>query len=111
MSGEHIADIKFQTDDSVMPLDRPLGEWATDKRPVWERVVQRYGGSVDAFDACNWQGLNWALARDWPVFPSVTKARRYGWARYDTAIECWAGTFRAFENAGVLPKSELVRGD
>ncbi|GME66160.1 uncharacterized protein K452DRAFT_275951 [Neofusicoccum parvum] len=95
--------------DEVALLGCPLSEWIKDKRGVWERIVQKYGGSVEAFDSCNWQGTKWADMRQWQIFPSVTKARRYGWSRYDTAMECWSGTFKTFENAGILPKSNLVR--
>ncbi|EKG22577.1 hypothetical protein MPH_00045 [Macrophomina phaseolina MS6] len=93
----------------VEVLGSPLGEWVKDKRPVWERIVQKYGGSVEVFDSCNWQALEWSSKREWPIFPSVTKARKYGWLRYDTAIECWSGAFKAYEDAGILPNSDLVR--
>lgn len=97
--GLHVGQI-----DEVEILNTSAAEWMKDKRPVWERIVEKRGGRLNAFEACNWHGLEWADRREWPIFPSVTKARRYGWSRVDTASECWFGSFKAFENAGILPR-------
>jgi hypothetical protein len=34
---------------------------------------------------------------------STTKARKFGWTRYDDSYDAWIETVRTFENARVLP--------
>lgn len=80
-----------------------MGEWAKDKREVWHRIVEKYGGDKDAFEWGTWSFFDWATGKSWPTVSSMSKARRYGWYRYDDSYESFAETFRAFENAGVLP--------
>ncbi|RAK96851.1 SDR family oxidoreductase [Aspergillus ibericus CBS 121593] len=78
-------------------------EWAKDKREVWERVVQKYGGKVEAFDWGTWGFFNWATGKSWLTISSINKARKYGWHRNDNTCDTWIETYRSFENAGVLP--------
>lgn len=89
---------------NVTALETSLVEWAKDKRPVWEQMVKKYGGNVEAFDWCEWGALSWAEGMHWPTLPSATKARKFGWKRFDTATECWFGTLKSFQNAGILPR-------
>ncbi|KAI9923925.1 hypothetical protein ASPWEDRAFT_436420 [Aspergillus wentii DTO 134E9] len=86
-------------------------EWAKDKRPVWERVVQKYGGNVEAFDWGTWGFFNWAMGKSWPTISSVNKARTYGWGRVDNTYDTWIDTFRSFENAGILPRHSALMRD
>ncbi|KAL1614490.1 hypothetical protein SLS54_009748 [Diplodia seriata] len=96
--------------DEVTTLQSDINDWIKDKRPVWERVVAKYGGKVEAFDWCTWGMFEWAYCqRHWPALPSVTKARSLGWMRVDTAMQCWEETFGTFENAGILPKASVIR--
>lgn len=53
-------------------------EWAKDKRPVWEAVVNKYGGKPEAFDWGTWGFFNWATGKSWCTISSITKARKYG---------------------------------
>ncbi|KAL5355843.1 NAD-dependent epimerase/dehydratase [Aspergillus floccosus] len=78
-------------------------EWAKDKRPVWEAIVKKYGGKVEAFDWGTWGFFNWATGKSWLTISSINKARKYGWHRSDNTFETWIETYRSFENAGVLP--------
>ncbi|GFN11701.1 hypothetical protein AtubIFM56815_009240 [Aspergillus tubingensis] len=78
-------------------------EWAKDKRGVWETVVQKHGGKVEAFDWGTWGFFNWATGKSWLTISSVNKARKYGWQRHDNTFDTWIETYRSFENAGVLP--------
>ncbi|GLB07653.1 hypothetical protein AtubIFM57258_003002 [Aspergillus tubingensis] len=78
-------------------------EWAKDKRAVWETVVQKHGGKVEAFDWGTWGFFNWATGKSWLTISSVNKARKYGWQRHDNTFDTWIETYRSFENAGVLP--------
>ncbi|KAF9637997.1 putative nucleoside-diphosphate-sugar epimerase protein [Lasiodiplodia theobromae] len=89
---------------NVTALETSMAEWAKDKRPVWEQVVKKYGGNVEVFDWCEWESMNWLEEIHWPILPSATKARKFGWKRFDTATECWFGTFKSFQNAGILPR-------
>jgi hypothetical protein len=42
---------------------------------------------------------------------SVGKARKFGWKRYDDTYDTYVETFRAFENAGVLPYADVLRAE
>lgn len=77
--------------------------WAADKRPVWDRVVAKHGGNPDAFDWGTWDFVDWGLGKAWSTISSVRKARKFGWTRSDDSFEAYVETFRAFENAGILP--------
>lgn len=86
-----------------------MGDWAKDKKPVWDRVVEKYGGNKEAFEWGTWSFFDWALGKAWPTTSTMTKARKFGWHRQDDTYETWVETFRAFENAGVLPRAENLR--
>ncbi|CAK46358.1 NAD-dependent epimerase/dehydratase [Aspergillus niger] len=87
-------------------------EWAKDKRAVWETVVQKHGGKVEAFDWGTWGFFNWATGKSWLTISSINKARKYGWKRHDNTFDTWIETYRSFENAGVLPShTSLARAD
>ncbi|OJZ85243.1 hypothetical protein ASPFODRAFT_208412 [Aspergillus luchuensis CBS 106.47] len=87
-------------------------EWAKDKRAVWEIVVQKHGGKVEAFDWGTWGFFNWATGKSWLTISSINKARKYGWQRHDNTFDTWIETYRSFENAGVLPShASLARAD
>lgn len=80
-----------------------MADWARGNKEVWQQVVAKHGGHKDAFDWGTWDFFDWALGKAWCTIGSVSKARRYGWTRYDDSLDAWLKTFRSFENAGVLP--------
>ncbi|KAJ4191687.1 hypothetical protein NW759_016670 [Fusarium solani] len=83
-----------------------MTEWAKDKKPVWQRVVCKHGGNPDAFDWGTWDFFDWITGKTWPTIGSVSKARKFGWQRYDDTVDTYLETFRSFENAGILPPSK-----
>ncbi|GIJ85085.1 hypothetical protein Asppvi_003940 [Aspergillus pseudoviridinutans] len=83
-------------------------EWAKDKKEVWERVVQKYGGKREAFDWGTWGFFNWATGKSWLTISSINKARKFGWRRDDKTLDTWIETYRSFENAGVLPSHRAL---
>ena len=85
-----------------------MGDWAKDKKPVWEKVCEQYGGSKEAFDWGTWGFFDWAVGKAWPTISSISKARKFGWHRHDDTFETWIETFRTFENAGILPQNHLL---
>ena len=85
-----------------------MGVWAKDKKAVWERICNKYGGNKEAFDWGTWGFFDWAIGKSWPTLASISKARKFGWNRYDDTYETWIETFRSFENAGVLPSHQLI---
>lgn len=87
-----------------------MSDWAADKRPVWKRICAKYGGSEAAFDCGTWGFFDWSVGKAWPTTSSISKARRFGWNRYDDTYETWCETFRTFANAGMLPKQRDVLG-
>ncbi|OAL44489.1 hypothetical protein IQ07DRAFT_684754 [Pyrenochaeta sp. DS3sAY3a] len=87
-----------------------LGDWAKDKREVWHRIVEKYGGDKEAFEWGTWGFFDWATGKNWPTVSSMDKARKYGWHRQDDSVECFIQTYRAFENAGILPPFPRLHG-
>ncbi|KAF4996339.1 hypothetical protein FDECE_12483 [Fusarium decemcellulare] len=95
-------------DDGRLVTQVVLGDWAKDKKPVWERLCEKYGGNKEAFDWGTWSFFDWATGKSWPTIMSISKARKFGWNRYDDTLETWVDTFKAFENAGILPSRRLM---
>jgi hypothetical protein len=87
-----------------------MADWAADKKEVWERICDKYGGNKEAFDWGTWFFFDWAVGKAWPTLSSMKKARRFGWNRYDDTFETWVESFRAFENSGILPQRRVVLG-
>ncbi|PVH77017.1 nucleoside-diphosphate-sugar epimerase GsfE [Cadophora sp. DSE1049] len=104
-------DIPTQTDWTELGEDGKyahsirMGEWAKDKEPVWKSMCEKYGGNPEAFSWGTWQFFDWSVGKAWPTVSSLSKARRFGWKRYDDTYQTWVETFRVFENAGVLPRN------
>jgi hypothetical protein len=97
---------------STLANEIDMVEWANDKREVWEKVVSKYGGKVDAFDWGTWGFFNWATGKSWLTISSMSKARDFGWHRSDRTLDTWIETYRSFENAGVMPSLDpLVKRD
>lgn len=87
-----------------------MKDWAKDKKQVWERVVAKHGGNPEAFDWATWDFFDWALGKAWCTVSSVSKARKFGWKRFDDSYDTYVETFHVFENAGVLPNSNNWHG-
>ncbi|CAK44055.1 hypothetical protein M747DRAFT_357323 [Aspergillus niger ATCC 13496] len=83
-----------------------LAEWAQDKKPVWERIVTKYGGDPEAFQLDAFRLMNWYITpapNMVPFISTVAKARHFGWNHGDDTYQSWLNTMRAYEDAGVLP--------
>jgi len=78
--------------------------WSQGKKETWLAVCEKYGGEEKAFDWGTWFFFDWSLGKAWPTLGTASKARKYGWQRYDDTLDTWIETFRAFENAGILPR-------
>ncbi|KAH7412953.1 nucleoside-diphosphate-sugar epimerase GsfE [Cadophora sp. MPI-SDFR-AT-0126] len=104
-------DIPDQTEWEVLGEDQKyahsfrMEDWAKDKEVVWKNMCEKYGGNPEAFNWGTWQFFDWCLGKGWPTVSSVSKARKFGWKRYDDTYQTWVETFRTFENAGVLPRN------
>ena len=81
-----------------------MGQWAQGKKEVWNKVCDKYGGNKDAFDWGTWAFFDWSLGKAWPTIGTASKARKFGWQRYDDTFETWIETSKSFENGGVLPR-------
>ncbi|KAF9884380.1 hypothetical protein FE257_001836 [Aspergillus nanangensis] len=85
-----------------------MADWARDKKPVWERVCEKYGGSKEAFDWGTWAFFDWTVGKAWPTLSSINKARSLGWTRQDDTIQSYLDTFKSFEHAGILPQNSRL---
>lgn len=85
-----------------------MTDWAKDKEQVWKSVVATHGGHPDAFQWGTWDFFDWAVGKAWYTIGSVSKARKFGWTRYDDTYDTWIETFRSFENAGVIPRRDQL---
>lgn len=95
--------------DGVYAHNFKMGDWAQGKQQYWDSVCEKYGGDKDAFDWGTWGFFDWMIGKAWPTTSSMSKARKFGWHRHDDTYETYVETFRAFENAGVLPRADLLR--
>lgn len=54
----------------------------------------------------------YSTGKGWNTTSTMSKARKFGYTRYDDTYDTWVETFRAFENAGILPhRDALLKGD
>ncbi|KAL4964290.1 SDR family oxidoreductase [Aspergillus stella-maris] len=92
-----------------------MAEWARDKRAIWMRITEQYGGAADSFQDQGFAMLDGLFSPPTPgaTFLTTThKAREFGWGRIDDSHEAWISTFRSYENAGILPDPErFLEGD
>lgn len=86
-------------------------DWAKENKDVWQGVVTKHGGHPDAFQWGTWDFFDWWVGKAWSTIGSVSKARKFGWMRYDDTYDTWVETFRSFENAGILPFQQPVFPD
>lgn len=84
-------------------MEFSMTEWAKDKKPVWDKICDKYGGNKEAFNWATWGFFNWALGKAWLSFFSISKARKFGWNRFDDTGDAWIETLKSFENSGILP--------
>ena len=85
-----------------------MEDWAADKKEVWHRICDKYGGNKEAFDWGTCFFFDWSVGRARPTLSSMTKARKYRRHRHDDSFEAWIETLKSFENAGMLPKNERL---
>ncbi|KAF4540657.1 Nad-dependent epimerase dehydratase [Lasiodiplodia theobromae] len=109
--GLHVPELKFEkTKEKANTLDNELDmyEWAKDKKPVWERIVKKYGGNPQAIEWGTWGFFMWTTGKSWLTIGTTAKARKFGWNRIDDTYDSWIETFRSLENAGILPRMRDV---
>ncbi|KAH6959623.1 hypothetical protein BKA56DRAFT_500944 [Ilyonectria sp. MPI-CAGE-AT-0026] len=80
-----------------------ISEWAKDKREVWHRICDKYGGKKEVFDWATWDAMEWVGCMTWLSLISLKKARKFGWNRVDDTYETWLQTCKTYEMAGTLP--------
>ncbi|KAF4547705.1 Hypothetical protein D9617_37g012310 [Elsinoe fawcettii] len=90
--------------ESVMANEFTMESWAAGKKDTWLKICKDQGGNENAFDWGTWFFFDWSLGKAWPTLGTASKARKYGWTRYDDTFDTWIETFKSFEAAGVLPK-------
>ncbi|KAL4885960.1 hypothetical protein BJY04DRAFT_214153 [Aspergillus karnatakaensis] len=91
---------------SSKPVD--MAEWARGKKPIWDEIVDKYGGDKDAFQMDSFALMNWYITPNGEseepfVLGTVSKARAFGWVRYDDSYKAWLDTYWGYQGAGVLP--------
>ena len=92
-----------------MANESKMGDWAKDKKEVWARVGDKYGGSEEAFECGTWGSIDWSTEKAWPTISSINKKRKFGWNRHGDTFETCVETFRTFANPGILPKEHVVK--
>lgn len=95
-------------EDQRMSHNFLMTEWAKAHEGIWGSVVAAHGGHPDAFQWGTWDFFDWAVGKAWYTIGSISKARKFGWMRYDDSYDTWIETFRSFENAGILPRREYL---
>ncbi|KEF54721.1 uncharacterized protein A1O9_09163 [Exophiala aquamarina CBS 119918] len=95
-------------DKETMAHSFRMEDWAADKKEIWNRVCDKYGGNKEAFDWGTWFFFDWSVGKAWPTLSSMSKARKFGYTGYWDSYECWIETLRAFENAGILPRNHRL---
>ena len=82
----------------------PLTEFMADKRPVWQRIVEKHGLKHVPYEhIAAWPFADYVFGCDWDVMTDTLKIRFAGFADYVRSDEMFLGLFRKFRELGVLP--------
>ncbi len=91
-----------------MPLAEPqtisLTQHMADKRPLWERMVEKHGLKPYRFDEiAAWPFADYVFGCDWDVMSNVTKSRRYGFHDVVDSEEMFVRLLRRFRAERIVP--------
>lgn len=83
-----------------------LLSWASlgEVRAAWERVAQREGLRMDAFEQATWFFLNFVLGRNYDVVISMSKARRFGFLESVDSWDALSASMDELVDEGILPR-------
>jgi len=85
-------------------LEFSLADYIKDKKNVWETIVKKHGGRIEAWDWAAFDFIDAHAGMNWGIRASMEKAKQLGWKRtvntIDTIFEC----FHAYEEEGSIPR-------
>ncbi|RMJ21514.1 hypothetical protein PHISP_07613 [Aspergillus sp. HF37] len=83
-----------------------LLSWASlgEVRAAWERVAQREGLRMDAFEQATWFFLNFVLGRNYDMVISMSKARRFGFLESVDSWDALNASLDELVDEGILPR-------
>lgn len=91
--------------EGELQLELSLGEWAKDKKAVWEAICDKYAcpQAKTTWDAGTWGFQDWVFQRTWSATLSVSKARKFGWTGYLDSYESFTHAIDQFVRLGQIP--------
>lgn len=92
--------------EGELQLDLSLGQWAADKREVWDRICDREGvpQAKATWDSGTWLFQDWVFQRTWCATLSINKARKFGWKGHMDSFDSITQAFDKFTELGQIPK-------
>jgi nucleoside-diphosphate-sugar epimerase len=85
------------------PLQMSLTETMADKRPLWERMQQRYGLRAGYEQVSSWAFGDFVFSWDYDMFADSSKSRRFGFHRYVDSTAMFERTFAGLRADHVIP--------
>jgi nucleoside-diphosphate-sugar epimerase len=81
-----------------------LGQYMSDKAPVWDAIVARHGLKASALDRLVlWNYGDYAFAPEWDIMSSMEKARRLGFDGRENTRDMFARLFEGYRAQRVIP--------
>lgn len=86
------------------PQQIDLQLFMSDKAPLWDRMVEKYGLQPNAFSqVADWGFGNYAFSNDWDVMSSTTKCREYGFSEVIRSEGMFIRQLAQFQQAKIIP--------
>ena len=90
--------------EAAPPRPVRLAQYMSDKGPVWDAVVARYGLQPSALERIVlWNYGDYVFAPEWDIMSSMEKARRFGFVERVDTREMFARLFEGYRAQRVIP--------
>jgi len=98
------SEFKITTENSTKKqLEFSLVEYMKDKKPVWDRIVQKYGGDKKAWDYTTFEFADLTFSFSWGAVGDMSKAKKLGWNKKIKSIDGFQETFKRMQKEEIIP--------
>jgi nucleoside-diphosphate-sugar epimerase len=90
--------------EAAPPLPMALADIMSDKAPLWEAMVEKYGLAPNSYDdVSSWRFGDFVFAWDYDVIADGSKARRFGFHEFVDTRAMFAAIFDDLRRRKIIP--------
>ena len=87
-----------------VPRPMKLARWMADKRPVWDKIVARYGLEQRSLESiASWEFADFVFEKEWDLLTDVGRLRRAGFNACVDTIAMLHNQLEKYRDARLLP--------